>query len=331
LAGYFARRLVGMLAVLLAMIAIVFALQSVIPADPARALAGPSAPEQTVLSVRQSLGLDQPLPVQFALFVNRLMAGDLGTSIRTRQPVAADIARYLPASLELMAMALAIGLPLALVLALAQHRFPRSQGLRLLLLGSASAPIFLTAMLLAIIFWFQLGWLPGGRRIGIETVSGPTGLLTLDGLLSGQPLVTLEALRHLVLPSVALALPIAVAVGRTLGSALRDVMRTPYVQAARGRGASETELLVRHGIRNAATPALAMAGLQVSLLIGNLLIVERVFAWPGLGLYLIQSFGSSDLPAILGASLVFGAVYILVNVLVELMQSLADPRIDLTR
>jgi peptide/nickel transport system permease protein/dipeptide transport system permease protein len=326
---YLARRFVGLVVVLLAMSFIVFCLQSIVPADPARAIAGPAAPIETVEALRQRLGLDEPLAVQYGRFLSRLSVGDLGTSVRTRQPVAADIGKYLPASLELGLVAMILGVALAGGFALLQIALRRSGALRAGLLAAGSAPIFLTALLLAYFFWFKLGWLPGSGRLTARGFSGPTGLNLIDGLLTGRPDISLDALRHLILPAIALALPITVAVGRSLGSALREVLGHPYIRTARGEGLSETSVVFRHGLRNAASAPLAMIGLQVGLLFGNLLIVERVFAWPGLGLYMVQAFVTSDLPAVLGVSLVFGAIYIAVNIAVEIAQSLSDPRIRL--
>lgn len=327
--GYLARRVAGLVAVLLALSFIVFCLQSVVPADPARAIAGPIAPAATLEQVRQRLGLDQPILTQYGRFLAQAVTGDLGTSIRTRQPVTADIAKYLPATLELGLVAMLLGVVLAILLALLQSRFPRSSLMRLIVIGGGSAPIFLSALLLAYFFWFRLGWLPGSGRLDTRRFSGPTGLSLVDGLLAGRPDISLDALSHLILPALALALPIAVAVGRSLSGALHDVMRQGYIRTARGKGLDETTVLVRHGLRNAASPPLAMIGLQVGLLFGNLLIVERVFAWPGIGLYMVQAFASSDLPAVLGVSLAFGTIYILVGIAVEIAQSLADPRIRL--
>lgn len=329
MAFYLVRRMLGFAIVLLAMSFVVFCLQSIVPADPARAIAGPAAPAETVEALRERLGLDDPIFVQYGRFLSRLGSGDLGTSVRTRQPVAADVGKYLPASVELGMAAMLLGVALAGGLALLQTAQRRSGVLRLATLALGSAPIFLTALLLAYVFWFKLGWLPGSGRLDGRGFRGLTGLNVLDGLLAGRPDISLDALRHLALPAVALALPIAVAVGRSLSSALRDVLQQPYIRTARGEGLGETRVVIKHGIRNAASAPLAMIGLQTGLLFGNLLIVERVFSWPGLGFYMVQAFTSSDLPAVLGVSLVFGAIYIAVNVLVEIAQSLADPRIRL--
>lgn len=329
MAAYLFKRLASLAVVLLVMSFIVFCLQSIIPADPARALAGPSAPQETVDQLRQDMGLNDPLLVQYGHFVSRLTQGDLGTSIRTRQPIAEDVVRYGPATLELIIAAMVMGTLLAFVLAFAQATLRRSSGVRVGMLALGSVPIFLTALLLAYFLWFRLGWFPGSGRLDIRRFSGPTGFFVLDGLLLGRPEVSLSALRHLFVPALALSVPIAVSVGRTLSSALVDVMRQPYIRTARGKGLGAGYIFVRHGLRNAASAPLAMLGLQVGLLFGNLLIVERVFAWPGLGLYTVQSFATSDLPAVLGVALVFGAFYILVTMLVEVAQSLADPRIAL--
>jgi ABC-type dipeptide/oligopeptide/nickel transport system permease component len=327
--AFLLKRLAGLAIVLLVMSFIVFFLQSIIPTDPARAMAGPTAPTATVEALREKLGLNQPMLVQYGQFLTRLGAGDLGTSIRTRQPILADIGKYAPASVELGLVALLFGVALAALLALLQQSSRRSGAVRLSVLALGSTPIFLSGLLLVYVFWFKLGWLPGMGRLTIRRFSGPTGLNILDGFLVGKPAVSLDALSHVILPAIALALPIAVAVSRSLNGALVDVMQQSYIRTARGKGLGEAAVVLRHGMRNAASAPLAMIGLQVGLLFGNLLIVERIFAWPGLGLYTVQAFASSDLPAVLGVSMVFGAFYVTVNALIEIGQSLADPRISL--
>lgn len=327
--AFLLKRIAGLAVVLLVMSFIVFFLQSIIPADPARAMAGPTAPAATVEALREKLGLNQPMLVQYGQFLTRLSAGDLGTSIRTRQPILADIGKYAPASVELGLVALLFGVALAALLALMQQSSRRSGAVRLSVLALGSTPIFLSGLLLVYVFWFKLGWLPGMGRLTIRRFSGPTGLNILDGFLVGKPAVSLDALSHVILPAIALALPIAVAVSRSLNGALVDVMQQSYIRTARGKGLGEGAVVLRHGMRNAASAPLAMIGLQVGLLFGNLLIVERIFAWPGLGLYTVQAFASSDLPAVLGVSMVFGAFYVTVNALIEIGQSLADPRITL--
>jgi ABC-type dipeptide/oligopeptide/nickel transport system permease component len=327
--AYVTKSIVGAVAVLLVMSFIVFGLQSIIPADPARAIAGPNAPPETVEAMREQLGLDDSAVVQYGRFLLRLANGDMGTSVRTRRPVSGDIRQYLPATLELGLTSIVLGIALAGVMAALQFLIPGSGGIRLAMVGVGSTPIFLSALLLTYFFWFRLDWLPGAGRLADRDFAGPTGLNVIDGLLVGRPEISVDALRHMILPALALALPIGVAVGRSLNGALHDVMSQAYVRTARGKGLSETKVLVRHGLRNAATAPLSMLGLQIRLLFGNLLVVERVFGWPGLGLYTVQAFASADLPAVLGVAIVFGIVYILVNTLIEIGQSMADPRIGL--
>lgn len=327
--GYLGKRSVSLLVVLVTMSFIVFCLQSIIPADPARAIAGPTAPVETLEKVRADLGLTDPMIVQYGHFLGNLVHGDLGTSVRTRQPVTSDVLKYLPASAELAVVALVFGIALAGLLALLQNTLQNSTIVRLVIVAAGSTPIFLSTLLLVYFVWFRLGWLPGAGRLSIRRFSGPTGFNLIDGFLVGKPAVSLDALAHLILPALALSLPIAVAVGRSLNGALHDVMKQTYIRTGRGKGLSETIIVLRHGLRNAASAPLAMIGLQVGLLFGNLLIVERVFSWPGLGLYTVQAFASSDLPAVLGVSMVFGTFYILINIVIEICQSLADPRIGL--
>jgi ABC-type dipeptide/oligopeptide/nickel transport system permease component len=219
---------------------------------------------------------------------------------------------------------------LALALSLAQTLLARSEIYRQLMLSGASLPIFLTGLLLLYVFWFRLGWFPGdGRTDAVDPPSGPTGLLTIDGLLAGRPQVTLNALWHLAMPALTLALSMSLAIARTLRASIIGVLRQDHVRTARSKGLTEFQVVRRHVLRNASTGAISMTGLQIGFLFANLLIVERVFSWPGLGLYLTEVLAREDLNAILGVALVFGAAFIVVNTLVDVAQALVDPRIGL--
>jgi peptide/nickel transport system permease protein len=324
------RRLGALLAVLLGLAAIVFVLQTVIPADPARAMVGTSAPPQVVAAKRHELGYDKPLPQRFADFLGRLAHGDLQSSLRTRNPVATDLGTFAPATLELALtsalLAAAIGIGLGLLLA---GGGLAARGIRLALIAGASLPAFLTALLLILVFYSWLHWLPASGRVTDTLVlpSGPTKLLLVDSALHGQPNLFWSALQHVLLPAFTLALLPALAIARTLSTSLGKVLREDYVRTARAKGLSERAVLLRHALRNGAGPALTMGGLQFGMLLGGIVVVERIFAWPGLGLYLDQSIAYSDFPAITGVTLVLGAAYVLVNFLVDLAQAWADPRI----
>jgi peptide/nickel transport system permease protein len=324
------RRVVALVAVLLGLAAIVFLLQTTIVADPARAVVGANAPEAVVDAKRHELGYDKPLPARFADYMGRLVSGDLQSSLRTRNPVAEDLATFAPATMELAlsaaALAALLGLGLGLLLAGGGRA---ARVVRVALMGAASLPVFLVGLLGIVVFYSTLGLLPASGRIDdtLAYPQGPTGLFVPDALLHADPVMLLSALAHLAMPAFALALLPALAIARTLHASLTQVMREDYVRTARAKGLRERTVILRHALRNASGPALTMAGLQFGLLIGGVVVVERIFAWPGLGLYLSQSIAFSDLPAIAGTTLVLGAAYVVVNFFVDLVQAWADPRI----
>jgi len=328
---YLIKRTASLVGVLVALSITLFALQEIIPADPARAAVGANAPRMVVEAKRKSMGLDQPLVTRYWRYVSGVMHGDLGESVHTHNPVAEDLAHFIPASMELVLAALILGIVLGGALALAQSGYPRFGGaLRLALIAATSAPIFLVGLLLLLLFWYRLGWLPGGGRIAPDAFRlGPTGFMVFDGILTGQPRLVASALKHLLLPAMTLALPIAVSVGRTLASSLLDVYRQSYIRTARAKGLTEMVILLRHALRNAAGPALSMLALQVALIFNNLLIVERIFSWPGLGLYTVQAFSAADLPAVIGVALVVAGTYLGTAAIIDVIRATLDPRLGL--
>ncbi len=326
---YLGRKIAGGILTLMAMTFLVFCLQSVVPADPARLIAGPAAPPATIKALRAQMGLDENVITRYRHFLTRVAHGDLGISVRTRQPVVNDIRKHLPASIELAVVALLLGISVAVTVAVVQATYPSLRMLRLALVGLGSLPVFLTGLMLVLVVWYKLGWLPGSGRLAVRGFSGPTGLLLVDTLISGNLRLFVDAAAHLVLPASVLALPVAVAVGQVLSSSLHDVMKHGYIRTARAKGLRFVWVAVHHGLRNAANAALTMSGLQARLLFGNMLVVERIFAWPGLGMYMVQALAYLDLPAILGVALVLGGLYVLVGMIVESTQRIADPRISI--
>jgi peptide/nickel transport system permease protein len=328
MARFTLTRLASLVGILLGLSVVVFLLQAVVPADPVRAMVGASATPQIVEAKRHELGLDRPLPAQYAQFLSRAVRGDLQMSLHTRRPVRTDIAAFLPATLELGATALAMAVVLGGALGLLTAR-GGGTSLRVGLVASASVPAFLLALLLLIVFYAQLHWSPGSGRISaeLEAPTGPTGLLTVDGLLAGRLDVVRDALAHLALPALCLALGPAVALGRTLRSSLQTVLGSDHIRTARAKGLTERGVLLRHGVRPALNAPLTMTGLQVGMLLAGVVVVESIFAWPGLGLYTARAITNVDFPAIVGVTLVMGAVYVIVNALVDLAQVAADPRL----
>jgi peptide/nickel transport system permease protein len=250
--------------------------------------------------------------------------------LRTRNPVTQDLGTFAPATLELAMAAAVIAAVLGVGLGLALAGGGRIARLvRLFLIGGASVPSFLVALLLIIVFYSNLHLLPASGAVDatLAVPGGPTKLLLLDSLLHGDLNVFWNAFTHILMPAFTLALLPALAIARTLATSCERVMREDYVRTARSKGLSERTVLLRHGLRNASGPALTMSGLQFGLLLGGIVVVEQIFAWPGLGRYLDQSIAYDDFPAITGTTLLLGAAYVIVNFIVDLAQAWADPRI----
>jgi peptide/nickel transport system permease protein len=324
------KRLGAMAVILVVLLAVVFGLRKASPLDPVHAMLGAQASADAVARQRHALGLDQPVPVQFWRYVTGLAHGDLGMSYRTRRPVGSDLAARLPATGELAAVALVFALVLAVLLAIATTlRWPGAGLFRLVLILGASTPAFLLALGAILLFYKRLGWLPAtGRVDAVDAPTGPTGFLTVDGLIAGRPGVSLDALRHLVLPALAIAVGPAVSIGRVLRSSLITNQGSDYVRTARAKGLTEPKVLRSHLLRNSVGPALSMTGLQIGLMFAGVLVIEQVFAWPGIGQYTAQSINVADFPAITGVTLVLGVGYVVVNAIVDIVQSIADPRIN---
>jgi peptide/nickel transport system permease protein len=324
------KRLAAAAVIVAALTAGMFVLQKVSPVDPVHAMLGAQASAGQILAERRKLGLDRPLVNQYVSYLAGLPRGDFGMSYRTRRPVGTDLASFVPATAELSVCALLFALILAALLAIGSTlRWPGAGLLRLALIAGASVPAFLLAIAGILIFYQRLGWLPAtGRTDYADAPAGPTGFLTIDGLIAGRPAVTLDALRHLLMPALAVAAVPAVSIGRVLRSSLISGMLSDYVRTARAKGLSERRIVLRHVLRNCAGAALSMTGLQVGLMFSGVLVVEQVFAWPGIGQYMAQSIPAADFPAIAGVTLLLGVVYVAVNTIVDILQAVADPRIS---
>jgi peptide/nickel transport system permease protein len=298
----------------------------VLPTDPVKAYFGRNASPELLARKKAELGFDDPLPQQYVSFVGRLAQGDLGTSLRTRRPVLDDIGEFLPATAELATVAGVFaavgGLGLGMIGA---RRGAGASAVRVASVMGSSAPTFLVGIVGILVFYRNLGWLPATGRG--DPVPGPTSWQLVNATLALDPAAWWSSFLHLLMPALALAVGPAVAIGRTLRGSLRDVLREDHVRLARAKGLGETRVLLRHALRNAAGPALSMGGLQVGLLLAGAVVVESVFSWPGIGLYLNQAIEASDFPAVIGVVLVLGTAYVVINALVDLAQMVADPRL----
>ena len=321
-------RLAALVGILLLLSLTIFLIQAVLPADPVAAQLGGGASRQLIAEKRHELGYDRPVYEQYVRFLGRVVRGDLGTSIRTHESVSGDIAHFAPASIELAVASIVLVVICSLALGLWSAFRSRGGSLfRAGMVGAASAPTFFVAIVLILVFYSWLKWLPASGRLSDGfSVRSLTGFITIDALLRGNLAAAWDGVQHLVLPSIVMALGPAVAIGRVLRGSLLDVMGQDYIRTARSKGLRPLSVLLRHGLRNSLTPTLSMSGLQVGLLLTGVIVVESVFSWPGLGLYTARALQFSDFPAVTGITLVFGAVYVVVNALVDILQVLADPR-----
>jgi peptide/nickel transport system permease protein len=322
------RRLGALLGVLFALTIVVFLIQSVIPLDPVRAQLGPRASEELVKEKRHELGYDKPLPVQYLNYMGRVLHGDLGDSLRTRNPVTRDLKEFAPATAELAIVTFLFAGLLGLFFGTTAVRPGKgADAVRTSMIAFASIPTFFIAILLILLFYRRLNWLPASGRIAPDhDPDGPTGFMLIDTLLKGDPSGFVDAGKHLLIPAICLALGPAIAIGRTMRVSLLDVMDQDYVRTARSKGISERRVVMKHGMRNALGPVLAISGLMFGFVLAGATVVEQVVGWPGLGLYTTQSIQSVDFPAVTGVVLVLGIVYVTVNAAVDIVQLVADPR-----
>jgi peptide/nickel transport system permease protein len=334
---YVIRRLMWLVFVLLGLCAITFTLSRIVPSDPAASYLGPRPRPEQVEKVRVQLGLDKPLYIQFAYYLRDLSHGDLGESLRTHRPVLQGIWEHLPASLELMIIgifiALLVGIPLGVISAKKENTAMDHLS-RLFSVANVSMPAFWLAMILQIVFFRWLGILPiVGRIDTVVSLMSPiekiTGFYTLDALITGNWAALKSALAHLVLPSLSLAAYSTGLIARMTRSTMLEVLREDYITTARAIGVSEREILFIQALRNALGPTLTTAGLCFAYMLTGTFFVEIIFSWPGLGTYTTNAIFLNDYPVIMGVTILMAMFYVVVNLLVDLLLAVADPRIRL--
>jgi len=331
---FLARRFAALVLLALGITLVAFLLTELVPGDPIRANLGQIAQTdpQAVAAFRHHYGLDKPLPVQYLRYLGNLLHGDLGQSEQTHDAVRHDLAQFVPATAELgfasMFLAIIVGVGLGVVAAVRRDRLT-DHLLRLFSLGGISVPTFWLALLALYFFFFKLNWFPGGGRLDPADVSPPhlTGMYTFDALAAGKWSTFTDAFRHLVLPALVLALFNVGLLTRYARSAVLEVIGNDYVQAARAKGLPESTVVARHVLRAAMTSLITVIGLAFANVMTGAVLVENIFAWPGIGQYAYHSSTSLDLPAIMGVSLFVAVVYIVVNFIVDVLYGVIDPRI----
>lgn len=310
---------------------LVFLLLRVAPGDPVDAVLGSRAPADAKALLRTRLGLDQPLLQQYGDFITGLLHGDLGSALINQEPVGQIIAQALPASLELSLTALLVAAVSGLAVGFSGIARPEGKldlAGRFYGIGTYALPPFWVAMLVQLLFAVILGWLPVGGRFPPSLVPpGGSGFLILDSLVSGNWVALNGALRHLVLPACTLGLLLSGVFTNALRLNLRRALRSDYVEAARSRGLSETQVVLRHALPNAMLPVLTIAGITVASLIGGALLIEVTFSWPGIALRLQESINQRDYPVVQGIVVVVAALVVMVSVVVDLLVALLDPRV----
>ena len=302
-----------------------------IPGDPAQIMLGQQATQEQVQQVRESMGLDKPIFVQYGLFLKDAIRGDLGDSIVTGRPVTTELMVRLPATFELaafaMLIAILVGVPVGVISAVRQYSL-LDKTTSVLALTGISMPIFWLAMILVVIFGVNLELLPFPGRLDPTTgITAITGLVLVDSLLTLNFAGFWDGLLHLIMPALALGtIPMAVIMRMTRSSML-EVMHEDYVRTARAKGVVPWRVVSKHALRNAMLPTITVIGLQVGLLMGGAIITETIFSWPGIGLYAYNSISTRDYASIQGVVLYGALLFVLVNLIVDVLYAILDPRV----
>jgi peptide/nickel transport system permease protein len=317
--------------VLLGVSIVVFFMVRAIPGDPAQLLLGQQATQEQVQQVRQNMGLDKPVIVQYGIFLADAVRGDLGDSIVSGRPVTTELFERFPATLELtlfaMFVAIIVGVPVGVISAVKQYSW-LDKATSVLALTGISMPIFWLAMILIVVFFVNLGWLPFPGRLGTGyAVTSITGLVLVDSLLTLNFPAFWDGLKHLIMPAIALGtIPMAI-ITRMTRSSMLEVMGEDYVRTARAKGVVPWRVVFKHALRNAMLPTVTVIGLQVGLLMGGAVITETIFSWPGIGQIAYQSIYQRDYAMVQGVVLYGAALFVLVNLLVDILYAVLDPRV----
>ncbi len=329
---YAIRRFLTIVPVLVGVSIIVFGFIHMIPGDPAVAMLGERATPERVKEVRTQLGLDKPLVTQYFIYAGKIVRGDLGSSILRGDPVFRDLGRRFPATVELaltaIFLATLVGVPSGIVSAVWRNSFFDALA-RLFALTGVSMPMFWLGLMLAWVFGVMLGWLPTGFRLGTDvTLVVVTHFATVDAVLTGNWPAFVSSVRHLILPALALSpIPMAV-ITRMTRASLLEILSQDSIRTAEAKGLPQRGVILRHAMRNALLPVLTVTGLQVGRLLAGAILTETIFSWPGIGLWIYEAIQARDYPIVQGATLFIATIFVLVNLLTDLLYAAADPRIS---
>jgi ABC-type dipeptide/oligopeptide/nickel transport system permease component len=330
-----ARRLVTVIPTLIGVVIVTFLLTRVLPGDPAIYFAGPAATPESIAEIRKSLGLDRPLPAQFARYVDDLAHADLGNSLSTGQPVMAEIASRLPASAELtllgLVLSIVIAVPLGVLAAVNQGSWI-DHACRIVATAGVSLPVFFTGLLLVYVLYFLLGWAPAPiGRLDVFYSAPPTvtGFYLIDSLLARDVDLFRAALSQLILPALTLGIFSLAPIARMTRASMLAVLAADFVRTARASGLTNRTVIVTYAFRNAMLPVITTLGMVFSFLLGANVLVEKVFAWPGIGSYAVEALISSDFAPVQGFVLTMAALYVALNLGIDMLYGVIDPRVRL--
>ncbi len=326
------KRILLLIPVLFGVTIMTFSISHVVPSNPAAVALGPHATEETIKAFNAKWGLDQPLYIRYVKYIKMLCQGDLGTSMHTLRPVSKDLIAFFPATLELtvssLLFCLLLGIPIGVISAVKKDKLV-DHIVRFFSLIGVSMPIFWLGLLMLLVFYFQLDWFPGGGRL-YPTSSPPlhfTGLYTVDSLLAGDWSKFKESILHLILPMVCLGFAVTGVISRMTRSSMVSVFQEQYMMTAAAKGLSWGKVLFLHALINAILPVITISGVLFGSLLAGAVLTETIFGWPGMGLYITTAIMHFDFQPILGFTVLVAILYVLINLVVDILYVLIDPRI----
>jgi peptide/nickel transport system permease protein len=331
--AFLLKRILLLIPSLIGVTVMVFVISHVVPADPVGIALGPEATQEQINAMREAWGLNDPLYVQYGIFLKNLVQGNLGYSLVSKRAVTEELGYYFPATFELttasMVLSIILGIFIGIVSAVYRNRL-FDHLTRTYCLFGISMPVFWLGLLLLLLFYVKLGWLPGGGRIadGIQ-VERLSGFLLLDSLLTGNWKALGSALLHLVLPAFCLSSSFLATISRIARSSVLQVIREDYVRTARAKGVPEFLVMSKHVLRNSLLPVITISGILYGQLLGGTVLTETIFSWPGMGRYVVRSILHLDFQPILGFTVLVAILYALANLLVDLLYSAVNPQIRL--
>jgi peptide/nickel transport system permease protein len=329
------KRVLAAIPSLIGVVIVTFLLTRAMPGDPAAYFAGPAATKEAIEQIRAKLGLDQPLVIQFVRYVGDLAHGDFGTSLTTGQPVGAEIRARLPASAELTLLGLIVSVVIAVPLGIMAATRPGSlidHTCRIVTTAGVSLPVFFTGLILVYVFYYLLGWAPpplGRLDVFYSAPPTVTGFYLIDSLIARDPETFVASLKQLILPALTLAIFSLAPIARMTRASMLAVLSSDFVRTARASGLSGYTVIVTYAFRNAMLPVITTLGMVFSFLLGANVLVEKVFAWPGIGSFAVEALIASDFAPVQGFVLTMAILYVALNLLIDVLDGLIDPRVRL--